>query len=148
MDNTELTTLIKAAASRRSLPWELVYAICQVESSLNPSAIRHEIATVGLSATTKPCPHRTPRPNDLVGSHAGDGRSGTRTGHTGPSDLLDPLLVYSTGVYTYADFGQNTTYGLMSSPPTTQAALVELQGRLAPTSTSPMSIRCSPHGTI
>ena len=42
MDTAELTTIIKAAASRRSLPWELVYAICQVESSLNPSAIRHE----------------------------------------------------------------------------------------------------------
>ena len=42
MDNAELTTLIKSAASRRSLHWELVYAICQVESSLNPSAIRHE----------------------------------------------------------------------------------------------------------
>lgn len=42
MDHDELMTFIKAAAARRSLPWELVYAICQVESSLNPAATRHE----------------------------------------------------------------------------------------------------------
>jgi len=42
MDHAELTTLIKDAAAFRKLPWELVYAICQVESSLNPLATRHE----------------------------------------------------------------------------------------------------------
>jgi len=42
MDHGELTQLIKSAAAKRALPWELVYAICQVESSLNPTATRYE----------------------------------------------------------------------------------------------------------
>ena len=41
---TDLTSLIKAAASRMDLPWELVQAICVTESSMNPWAIRYEPA--------------------------------------------------------------------------------------------------------
>lgn len=92
MDNTELTTLIKAAASRRSLPWELVYAICQVESSLNPSAIRHEPRyrwLVGDNETMSP----TERQDQMTswGLMQVMGAVARELGHTGPlSDLLDP----------------------------------------------------------
>ena len=37
-----LTDDIKVAAQEQSLPWQLVYAICKVESSLNPYARRYE----------------------------------------------------------------------------------------------------------
>lgn len=40
--NAPLIDLIKSEAVFRKLPWELVYAICQVESSLNPLATRYE----------------------------------------------------------------------------------------------------------
>lgn len=40
--NAPLIDLIKSEAAFRKLPWELVYAICQVESSLNPLATRYE----------------------------------------------------------------------------------------------------------
>lgn len=92
MDNAELTTLIKAAASRRSLPWELVYAICQVESSLNPSAIRHEPRyrwLVGDNETMSP----TERQDQMTswGLMQVMGAVARELGHTGPlSDLLDP----------------------------------------------------------
>lgn len=92
MDNTELTTLIKAAASRRSLPWELVYAICQVESSLNPSAIRHEPRyrwLVGDNETMSP----TERQDQMTswGLMQVMGAVARELGHTGPlSALLDP----------------------------------------------------------
>jgi len=92
VDNTELTTLIKAAASRRSLPWELVYAICQVESSLNPSAIRHEPRyrwLVGDNETMSP----TERQDQMTswGLMQVMGAVARELGHTGPlSDLLDP----------------------------------------------------------
>lgn len=92
MDNTELTTLIRAAASRRSLPWELVYAICQVESSLNPSAIRHEPRyrwLVGDNETLSP----TERQDQMTswGLMQVMGAVARELGHTGPlSDLLDP----------------------------------------------------------
>ena len=92
MDNTELTTLIKSAASRRSLPWELVYAICQVESSLNPSAIRHEPRyrwLVGDNETMSP----TERQDQMTswGLMQVMGAVARELGHTGPlSDLLDP----------------------------------------------------------
>ena len=92
MDNTELTTLIKAAAARRSLPWELVYAICQVESSLNPSAIRHEPRyrwLVGDNETMSP----TERQDQMTswGLMQVMGAVARELGHTGPlSDLLDP----------------------------------------------------------
>ena len=92
MDNTELTTLIKAAASRRSLPWELVYSICQVESSLNPSAIRHEPRyrwLVGDNETMSP----TERQDQMTswGLMQVMGAVARELGHTGPlSDLLDP----------------------------------------------------------
>ena len=92
MDNTELTTLIKAAASRRSLPWELVYAICQVESSLNPTAIRHEPRyrwLVGDNETMSPAERQDQMTSwglmQVMGAVARE------LGHTGPlSDLLDP----------------------------------------------------------
>ena len=92
MDNAELTTLIKSAASRRSLPWELVYAICQVESSLNPSAIRHEPHyrwLVGDNETMSP----TERHEQMTswGLMQVMGAVARELGHTGPlSDLLDP----------------------------------------------------------
>ena len=92
MDNAELTTLIKSAASRRSLPWELVYAICQVESSLNPSAIRHEPHyrwLVGDNETMSP----TERQDQMTswGLMQVMGAVARELGHTGPlSDLLDP----------------------------------------------------------
>ena len=92
MDNTELTTLITSAASRRSLPWELVYAICQVESSLNPSAIRHEPRyrwLVGDNETMSP----TERQDQMTswGLMQVMGAVARELGHTGPlSDLLDP----------------------------------------------------------
>ena len=92
MDNDELTTLIKSAASRRSLPWELVYAICQVESSLNPSAIRHEPRyrwLVGDNETMSP----TERQDQMTswGLMQVMGAVARELGHTGPlSDLLDP----------------------------------------------------------
>ena len=92
MDNAELTTLIKSAASRRSLPWELVYAICQVESSLNPSAIRHEPRyrwLVGDNETMSP----TERQDQMTswGLMQVMGAVARELGHTGPlSDLLDP----------------------------------------------------------
>ena len=92
MDNTELTTLIKAAASRRSLPWELVYAICQVESSLTPAAIRHEPRyrwLVGDNETMSP----TERQDQMTswGLMQVMGAVARELGHTGPlSDLLDP----------------------------------------------------------
>jgi len=92
VDNAELTTLIKAAASRRSLPWELVYAICQVESSLNPSAIRHEPRyrwLVGDNETMSP----TERQDQMTswGLMQVMGAVARELGHTGPlSDLLDP----------------------------------------------------------
>ena len=92
MDNTELTTLIKSAASRRSLPWELVYAICQVESSLNPSAVRHEPHyrwLVGDNETMSP----TERHEQMTswGLMQVMGAVARELGHTGPlSDLLDP----------------------------------------------------------
>ena len=92
MDNTELTTLIKAAASRRSLPWELVYAICQVESSLNPPAIRHEPRyrwLVGDNETMSP----TERQDQMTswGLMQVMGAVARELGHTGPLyDLLDP----------------------------------------------------------
>ena len=92
MDNAELTTLIKAVASRRSLPWELVYAICQVESSLNPSAIRHEPHyrwLVGDNETMSP----TERQDQMTswGLMQVMGAVARELGHTGPlSDLLDP----------------------------------------------------------
>ena len=92
MDNTELTTLIKEAAARRSLPWELVYAICQVESSLNPSAIRHEPRyrwLVGDNETMSP----TERQDQMTswGLMQVMGAVARELGHTGPlSDLLDP----------------------------------------------------------
>ena len=92
MDNAELTTLIKAAAARRSLPWELVYAICQVESSLNPSAIRHEPRyrwLVGDNETMSP----TERQDQMTswGLMQVMGAVARELGHTGPlSDLLDP----------------------------------------------------------
>lgn len=38
----EITRAIQACAAEYRLPWELVKAICQVESSMNPWAIRHE----------------------------------------------------------------------------------------------------------
>ena len=92
MDNAELTTLIKAAASRRSLPWELVYAICQVESSLNPSAVRHEPRyrwLVGDNETMSPIERQDQMTSwglmQVMGAVARE------LGHTGPlSDLLDP----------------------------------------------------------
>ena len=92
MDNTELTTLIKSSASRRSLPWELVYAICQVESSLNPSAIRHEPRyrwLVGDNETMSPAERQDQMTSwglmQVMGAVARE------LGHTGPlSDLLDP----------------------------------------------------------
>ena len=92
MDNAELTTLIKSAASRRSLPWELVYAICQVESSLNPSAIRHEPRyrwLVGDNETMSPAERQDQMTSwglmQVMGAVARE------LGHTGPlSDLLDP----------------------------------------------------------
>jgi len=92
VDNTELTTLIKSAASRRSLPWELVYAICQAESSLNPSAIRHEPRyrwLVGDNETMSP----TERHEQMTswGLMQVMGAVARELGHTGPlSDLLDP----------------------------------------------------------
>jgi len=92
VDNDELTTLIKSAASRRSLPWELVYAICQVESSLNPSAIRHEPRyrwLVGDNETMSP----TERQDQMTswGLMQVMGAVARELGHTGPlSDLLDP----------------------------------------------------------
>lgn len=92
MDHAELTTLIKSAASRRSLPWELVYAICQVESSLNPSAIRHEPRyrwLVGDNETLSP----TERQDQMTswGLMQVMGAVARELGHTGPlSDLLDP----------------------------------------------------------
>jgi len=92
VDNAELTTLIKSAASRRSLPWELVYAICQVESSLNPSAIRHEPRyrwLVGDNETMSP----TERQDQMTswGLMQVMGAVARELGHTGPlSDLLDP----------------------------------------------------------
>lgn len=92
MDNAELTTLIKSSASRRSLPWELVYAICQVESSLNPSAIRHEPRyrwLVGDNETMSP----TERQDQMTswGLMQVMGAVARELGHTGPlSDLLDP----------------------------------------------------------
>ena len=92
MDNDELTTLIKSAASRRSLPWELVYAICQVESSLNPSAIRHEPHyrwLVGDNETMSP----TERHEQMTswGLMQVMGAVARELGLTGPlSDLLDP----------------------------------------------------------
>ena len=92
MDNAELTTLIKSAASRRSLPWELVYAICQVESSLNPSAVRHEPRyrwLVGDNETMSP----TERQDQMTswGLMQVMGAVARELGHTGPlSDLLDP----------------------------------------------------------
>ena len=92
MDNDELTTLIKSAASRRSLPWELVYAIRQVESSLNPSAIRHEPHyrwLVGDNETMSP----TERHEQMTswGLMQVMGAVARELGHTGPlSDLLDP----------------------------------------------------------
>ena len=92
MDTAELTTIIKAAASRRSLPWELVYAICQVESSLNPSAIRHEPHyrwLVGDNETMSP----TERHEQMTswGLMQVMGAVARELGHTGPlSDLLDP----------------------------------------------------------
>ena len=92
MDNAELTTLIKSAASRRSLPWELVYAICQVESSLNPSAIRHEPRyrwLVGDNETMSP----TERQDQMTswGLMQVMGAVARELGHTGPlSALLDP----------------------------------------------------------
>ena len=92
MDNDELITLIKSAAARRSLPWELVYAICQVESSLNPSAIRHEPRyrwLVGDNETMSP----TERQDQMTswGLMQVMGAVARELGHTGPlSDLLDP----------------------------------------------------------
>jgi len=92
VDHAELTTLIKSAASRRSLPWELVYAICQVESSLNPSAIRHEPRyrwLVGDNETLSP----TERQDQMTswGLMQVMGAVARELGHTGPlSDLLDP----------------------------------------------------------
>ena len=92
MDNAELTTLIKSAASRRSLPWELVYAICQVESSLNPSAIRHEPHyrwLVGDNETMSP----TERQDQMTswGLMQVMGDVARELGHTGTlSELLDP----------------------------------------------------------
>lgn len=39
---SDLTDLIRRQALSEGLPWELVQAICQVESSLNPWAMRFE----------------------------------------------------------------------------------------------------------
>ena len=38
----DITAIIRAEAIDAGLPWELVQAICQVESSLNPWAMRYE----------------------------------------------------------------------------------------------------------
>ena len=92
MDNDELITLIKSAAARRSLPWELVYAICQVESSLNPTAIRHEPRyrwLVGDNETMSPAERQDQMTSwglmQVMGAVARE------LGHTGLlSDLLDP----------------------------------------------------------
>lgn len=57
IDHAHLLALIKLAAAERQLPWELVYAICQVESSLNPDAVRFEANfrwIVGDRATIEP----------------------------------------------------------------------------------------------
>lgn len=92
MDHSTLLTLIKSAAARRSLPWELVYAICQVESRLNPTATRHEPHyrwLVGDNESMSPTERRDQMTSwglmQVMGAVARE------LGHTGPlSDLLDP----------------------------------------------------------
>ena len=92
MDHSTLLTHIKSAAARRSLPWELVYAICQVESSLNPTATRHEPHyrwLVGDNESMSP----TERHDQMTswGLMQVMGAVARELGHTGPlSDLLDP----------------------------------------------------------
>lgn len=92
MDHDELITLIKAAATRRSLPWELVYAICQIESSLNPAATRHEPHyrwLVGDNEAMSP----TERQDQMTswGLMQVMGAVARELGHQGPlSDLLNP----------------------------------------------------------
>lgn len=92
MDHDELMTFIKAAAARRSLPWELVYAICQVESSLNPAATRHEPRyrwLVGDNETMSP----TERQGQMTswGLMQVMGAVARELGHIGPfEDLLHP----------------------------------------------------------
>lgn len=92
MDHSTLLTLIKSAAARRSLPWELVYAICQVESRLNPTATRHEPHyrwLVGDNESMSP----TERHDQMTswGLMQVMGAVARELGHTGPlSDLLDP----------------------------------------------------------
>ena len=115
MAHAELTILIKAAAVRRALPWELVYAICQVESSLNPTATRHEPHyrwLVGDNETMSP----TERQGQMTswGLMQVMGAVARELGHIGPfEDLLHPPTGLFYGCYTYAVFGQNTIYGLM-----------------------------------
>ena len=97
MDTTNLTDLIKSAAVRRSLPWELVYAICQVESSLNPSATRHEPHYRWLVGDHETMSH-TERHDQMTswGLMQVMGAVARELGHTGPlSDLLNP----ATGLF-------------------------------------------------
>lgn len=97
MDHDELTTLIKSAAAKRSLPWELVYAICHVESSLNPTATRYEPHfrwLVGDNETMSPSERHDQMTSwglmQVMGSVARE------LGHTGP---LPDLLIPSTGLF-------------------------------------------------
>ena len=92
MDHGELTQLIKSAAAKRTLPWELVYAICQVESSLNPTATRYEPHfrwLVGDNEAMSPSERHDQMTSwglmQVMGSVARE------QGHTGPlTDLLHP----------------------------------------------------------
>ena len=92
MDHGELTQLIKSAAAKRTLPWELVYAICQVESSLNPTATRYEPHfrwLVGDNEAMSPSERHDQMTSwglmQVMGSVARE------LGHTGPlTDLLHP----------------------------------------------------------
>lgn len=97
MDHDELTALIKSAAVKRSLPWELVYAICQVESSLNPLATRYEPHfrwLVGDNEAMSPSERHDQMTSwglmQVMGSVARE------LGHTGP---LPDLLIPSTGLF-------------------------------------------------
>lgn len=51
MTESDIIAIAKSLAAQHDLPWELVVAICKVESSLNPWAMRYEPAYKWLVGT-------------------------------------------------------------------------------------------------